>query len=129
MAEVKKVTLSSLIEKKMKLKENVNRKATGTLYIPSLDGEIEYEIYKSDVIDFKNTEGGEEAAEKAVNTLIYTMIKSPDLSDKELQKEFECVEPTDIVPLLFTEGERIDLMELALAKTGFKSGVVQEVKN
>lgn len=129
MTEHKKVTLASLIEKKMELKGNGNRKAVGTIFIPSLDGEIEYEIYKSDVLDFKNTEGGEEAAEKAVDTLIYTMVKTPDLSDKELQKELGCEEPTDIVSLIFTDGERIDLMGLALQKTGFESGVIKEVKN
>ena len=129
MTEPKKVTLDSLIKKKMELKENGNRKATGALYIPSLDGEIEYEVYKSDIVDFKNTDGGEEEAEKAVNTLIYTMIKSPDLRDKQLQKELGCDEPIDVVPLIFTEGERIDLMNLALEKTGFQAGVIKEVKN
>lgn len=129
MTERKKVTLESLIKKKMELKENGNRKATGTLYIPSLDGEIEYEVFKNDIIDFKNTTGDEEEAEKAVNNLIYTMIKSPDLRDKELQKELGCEEPIDIIPLIFTEGERIDLMNLALEKTGFQAGVVKEVKN
>lgn len=129
MTERKKVTLDSLIKKKMELKENGNRKATGALYIPSLDGEIEYEVYKSDIVDFKNTDGGEEEAEKAVNTLIYTMIKSPDLRDKQLQKELGCDEPIDVVPLIFTEGERIDLMNLALEKTGFQAGVIKEVKN
>lgn len=127
--ERKKVTLASLIEKKMKLKENINRKATGTLYIPSLDGDIEYEVYKSDVIDMKNGSKTAEEAERAAHTLIYTMIKSPDLSDKELQKELGCEEPTDIIPLIFTEGEQLDLLDVALIGTGMQKGVVEEVKN
>lgn len=127
--ERKKVTLETLIKRKMELKEKPNMKVSGTVFIPSLDGDIEYEVHKSDVIDFKDTEGGEAEAQTSINTLIYTMVKSPDLSDKELQKELGCVEPTDIVPLLFTEGEQIDLMNLALEKTGFKAGVVTEVKN
>lgn len=125
----KKVTLESLIKRKMELKEKPNMKASGTVFIPSLGGEIDYEISKNDVLDFKNTESGEEEAQIAVNTLIYTMVKSPDLSDKELQKELGCLEPTDIVPLMFTEGEQIDLMNLALEKTGFRAGVITEVKN
>lgn len=127
--ERKKVTLASLIEKKMELKENSNRKATGALYIPSLGGDIEYEVYKSDVLDFRNSDIDESTAQAALNTLLYTIIKSPDLSDKELQKELGCDEPTDIIPLLFTEGEQVDLMNLALEKTGFKTGVITEVKN
>lgn len=133
MTEIKnernKVTLASLIEKKMELKENGNRKAAGTVYIPSLDGDVEYEVYKSDVMDMRKGSKTEEEAEKAAHTLIYTMIKEPNLGDKELQKELGCIEPTDIIPLIFTEGEQLDLLDLALIGTGMQKGVVEEVKN
>lgn len=125
----KTVLLKDLIAKKMTLKENGNRKAEGKVYIPSLEGEVEYEVYKSDIIDFRESGSNEENAQAAVNNLIYTMIKSPNLADKELHKALEVDEPTDVVPLIFTEGEMIDLMNIALEKTGFKTGMVKEVKN
>ena len=37
--------------------------------------------------------------------IIYETFVSPNLKDKELQKEFECTEPTDIVNKIFKIGE------------------------
>jgi len=130
MAERKKVTLESLIKKKIELKGE--RKHEGALYIPSLDGDVEIEVLKSDVVDFLEVTNGkstEEEIEKAGHNLIYTIVKTPDLSDKALQKEFECVEPTDIVKYIFTDGEMLDIVDYAISSVGMRRGVVEEVKN
>lgn len=130
MAERKKVTLESLIKKKMELKSE--RKYKGDLYIPSLEGDIEIEVFKSDVVDFldvTNNTKDEKEAEKAGHNLIYTIVKSPDLTNKELQKEYECEEPTDIVKHIFTDGEMLDIVDYAINGVGMRRGVVEEVKN
>lgn len=130
MAERKKVTLDSLIKRKLELKGE--RKVEGTLYIPSLEGDVEIEVLKSDVVDFLEVTNGkstEEEIEKAGHNLIYTIVKTPNLGDKELQKAFECVEPTEIVKYIFTDGEMLDIVDYAISSVGMRRGVVEEVKN
>lgn len=130
MTERKKVTLDELIKRKAVLKGE--RKHEGALYIPSLEGDVEIEVLKSDVVDFLEVTNGkiiEEEVEKAGYNLIYTIVKTPNLADKQLQKEFECDEPTDIVKYIFTDGEMLDIVDYAINAVGMRRGVVEEVKN
>jgi len=130
MSERKKVTLESLIKRKIELKQE--RKYEGELFVPSLDGDIQVEVLKSDVVDFmesmKNSKT-EEDYENIAQTLIYSIVKTPDLTDKKLQKEFGCEEPTDIVKYVFTDAEQADILEFAVSAVGMSRGMVKEVKN
>lgn len=130
MNERKKVTLEELIKRKMELKQE--RKYEGTLHIPSLGGDVEIEVFKSDITDFLSVTKGvksEDEALKAAHNLIYSIVKTPNLADKELQKAYECEEPTDIVNYLFTDGEQEDILEFAIKVVGMSRGMVKEVKN
>jgi len=130
MTERKKVTLDDLIKRKIELKQE--RKYEGELFIPSLDGDIQIEVLKSDAIDFLESMKDaktEKEYEKIAQTLVYSVVKEPNLTDKKLQKEFECEEPTDIVGYIFTDAEQADIMEFALKAVGMSRGVVKEVKN
>lgn len=64
--------------------------------------------------------------------MILNCCVEPNLKDSQLQKEFGCGEPTDIVPLLFQVGEisRIPtlLMELAGFNQNLNHKVVSDVK-
>ena len=59
---------------------------------------------------------------------MYTIIKEPNLKDKELQKAYECTEPTDILEQIFTRGEIADISTFALEEAGFKRGTVKVVE-
>lgn len=65
--------------------------------------------------------------------LIYESVVEPDLKDKELQKAYGCVAPSDIVPLLFQTGEigsiAAALMKCAGYGKSIEARVHEEVKN
>lgn len=130
MTERKKVTLDDLIKRKIELKQE--RKYEGELFVPSLGGDIQIEVLKSDVVDFMESmkdSKQEEDYEKVAQNLIYSIVKTPNLTDKKLQKEFECEEPTDIVKYIFTDAEQADILEFAVSAVGMSRGMVKEVKN
>ena len=130
MTERKKVTLDDLIKRKIELKQE--RKYEGELFVPSLGGDIQIEVLKSDVVDFMESmkdSKSEEDYEKVAQNLIYSIVKEPNLTDKKLQKEFECEEPTDIVKFIFTDAEQADILEFAVSAVGMSRGMVKEVKN
>lgn len=65
--------------------------------------------------------------------IIYETFVSPNLKDKELQKEFECTEPTDIVNKIFKIGEIAFLSKAIMSSAGYgnelKFKVHDELKN
>lgn len=133
MAERKTVSLEKLIKEKLKLKLNDDRKVIKTLNIERLGGNILIEVIKSDVVDFVEVTNSEdvteEEAEAAGYNLIYTIVKEPNLKDKELQSAYECTEPSDIVPAIFTDGEMLDIIDFAIDAVGMRKGSVKMVEN
>ena len=63
--------------------------------------------------------------------LVYNVVVEPNLKDKNLLKEFGCVEPTDIVEKIFEAGEIMQISQVALELSGYNSGVkrVKDIKN
>lgn len=65
--------------------------------------------------------------------IIYETFVSPNLKDKELQKEFECTEPTDIVNKIFKIGEIAYIGRAIMECAGFNKEVKyklhEELKN
>lgn len=65
--------------------------------------------------------------------IIYETFVSPNLKDKELQKEFECTEPTDIVNKIFKIGEIAYIGRAIMECAGFNKDVKyklhEELKN
>ena len=65
--------------------------------------------------------------------IIYETFVSPNLKDKELQKEFECTEPTDIVNKIFKIGEIAYIGRAIMECAGFnryvKYKLHEELKN
>ncbi|MEG0258469.1 MAG: hypothetical protein RR595_05775 [Lysinibacillus sp.] len=133
MTERKTVKLEDLIKEKLRLKLDGDRKITQSLTIPRLEADIDIEVMKSDVTDFLDVahdkDSTDEISEAAGHNLIYTIVKEPNLRDKELQEAYECKEPTDIVPALFTDGEMLDIIDVAIDAVGMRKGTVQVVKN
>lgn len=131
MTEKKVLNLAELIKEKAKYKLGEETK-TAELKVDRLDAIITIEIPDTqlcmDALNAKDDETGK----KADDYLVYTIMQEPNLKDKELQKAYECAEPTDIVEMIFTRGEIADIATYALDEAGFKRGtvkVVEELKN
>lgn len=60
--------------------------------------------------------------------LIYTCCVEPALNDKELQDEFGCKEPIDIVDKLFMIGEISNIARILVEQAGFGDDYMRVVK-
>lgn len=132
MAERKVLKLADLIKEKMKYKLGEEARDV-QLNIPRLSADIIIEVPARELcMDVFSMASDEEKAKDADNYFVYSIVKEPNLKDKELQQAYECLEPTDIVPVIFTPGEIKDITELAFKEAGFETGtvkVVDDLKN
>ncbi|MFY0742156.1 hypothetical protein AB1K09_06440 [Solibacillus silvestris] len=127
MAEKKVLNLATLIKEKTKYKLGEETK-TAELKVDRLDAVITIEIPDTQLcMDALNAKDDDTGA-KSDDYLVYTIMTEPNLKDPELQKAYECVEPTDIVEMIFTRGEIADIAAYALDEAGFKRGTVKAVE-
>ena len=127
MAEKKVLSLATLIKEKAKFKLGEETK-TAELKVDRLDSLITIEIPDTQLcMDALNAKDDDTGA-KSDDYLVYTIMKEPNLKDPELQKAYECTEPTDIVEMIFTRGEIADIAAYALDAAGFKRGTVKAVE-
>lgn len=127
MAEKKVLSLAELIKEKAKYKLGEETK-TAELKVERLDAIVTIEIPDTQLcMDALNAKDDDTGA-KADDYLVYTIMQEPNLKDKELQKAYECVEPTDILEMIFTRGEIADISAFALDAAGFKRGTVKAVE-
>lgn len=63
--------------------------------------------------------------EKQDEYLILNMVVEPDLRDTQLQKTYECLEPTDIVGRLFDGGEIVAISKAIMKTAGYNSEELQ----
>lgn len=127
MAEKKVLNLATLIKEKAKYKLGEETK-TAELKVDRLDAIITIEIPDTQLcMDALNAKDDDTGA-KSDDYLVYTIMKEPNLKDPELQKAYECEEPTDIVEMIFTRGEIADIAAYALDAAGFKRGTVKAVE-
>lgn len=127
----KKLTITELLAQKDRLKKKKQR--TLTLHIDSLDAEI--------VIQEPNRAlalEGMEMAQDSVRSdladpyIVYHCVTEPNLKDPEVQKAFGCVEPTDIVEMIFRPGEIAAISGHAMQLAGYGQGVKkveEDIKN
>jgi hypothetical protein len=120
-----KLTLKDLISKKEQVLNG--KKKTADLYIKSLDSIITIEKPTIEtVIDASKIDTGAESDKY----LVYHCIVEPNLKDKELQKAYGCVEPTEILKI-FEDGEISSIAKecMNLAGYGGSVSVVNDLKN
>lgn len=126
-----KLTIQDLIKNKDKNK--AKNSGETTVKIERLGATVTFENPdKSLCLDVLEMARNQETTDKADQFLIYSVMKEPNLKDPELQKAYECVEPTDIVDEIFEIGEISEIAMLALEKGGVKRGtitVVEDLKN
>lgn len=126
-----KLTLLQLIKEKEKYE--VKQGVKEELYIERLDATIVFEkpdralaIESLELSQDKDSESG-----AADIHLIYNSVVEPNLKDPELQKAFECVEPTDVIIKIFEAGEIPAIAQEIMKSAGFGSHIkkVEQVKN
>ena len=119
-----KLTLAELLRRKEQMQESKKVKKTQDLYIKSIDATITIEEPTGALCrDANDMEPGE-----GDKYMCYECIVEPNLKDAEVQKQFGCTNPMDIVDVIFAPGEipqiAIECMKLA----GYMGGV-EAVKN
>ncbi|SCY30339.1 phage tail assembly chaperone [Lysinibacillus fusiformis] len=126
------LSVEELIKQKAKYKMD-DATIKKKLFIKRLNASIEIEVTKGDVTDFleitNKKDVTEKEAEAAGFNLVYSIVREPNLRDKELQTAFECNEPTDIVEKIFSDGEMLDIVDVAIDLTGFRKGTVSLVED
>lgn len=127
----KKLTIQELMAQKETLKKKKHR--TETLYIESLDAEIVIqEPSRALALEAIEMASDDTRSDKADAHVVYNCVIEPNLKDASLQKEFGCVEPTDIVDMIFRPGEIAAISGHALQLSGYGKGVTKvdkELKN
>ncbi len=119
-----KLTLAELLRRKEQMLESKEKKKTRDLYVKSIDAVITVEEPSGALCrDANDMEPGE-----GDKYMCYECIVEPNLKDAEVQKQFGCTNPMDIVDVIFAPGEipqiAIECMKLA----GYMGGV-EAVKN
>lgn len=119
-----KLTLAELLRRKEQMLESKKTKKTLDLYVKSIDATITIEEPTGALCrDANDMEPGE-----GDKYMCYECIVEPNLKDAEVQKQFGCTNPMDIVDVIFAPGEipqiTIECMKLA----GYMGGV-ETVKN
>lgn len=126
-----KITVAKLLEKKEKLKNKKPKRQT--LFIASLDGEIVIQQpQKSVALEALAMAQDIEREDQADPYLVYNCVIEPNLKDPTLQQEYGCVEPMDIVEMIFDPGEVATIGGFALKLAGYGNGVKavdNEIKN
>jgi len=125
----KKLTITDLLKEKEKYQ--VKEGVTEDLFISRMGASVTLEKPNRslciEALSMKD-ENGETDGDVF---LVYNTIIEPNLKDSELQKEFGCVEPTDIVEKIFEPGEIVGISGRALELAGYGDSVssVDDLKN
>lgn len=127
---MKKLTVTELLKQKEKyqVKDDVKEE----LYIERLEATITVKKpNRSLCLEVMQMSQDDNQATKADVFLVYNIVVEPNLKDAQLQKEFGCVEPTDIVEKIFEAGEVAHISQEGLDLAGFAKGVtkVKDLKN
>lgn len=121
----KVVSIQDLIKNKEKIQARKNK--LYDLEIPDFGTVTIKQPTISLIMEAHNMEGNSD------QYIIYETFVSPNLKDKELQKEFECTEPTDIVNKIFKIGEIVYIGRAIMECAGFNKDVKyklhEELKN
>lgn len=120
-----KITLQELIRRKEQMLESKKKPKTASLYIKSLDGTITIESPTAALArDAQEMDNGDAY-------MVYSCVTEPCLKSKELQTEFGCVDPMEIVEKIFDAGEIPQIAVECLKLAGYVDGVkvVNDIKN
>ncbi len=125
-----KITVKNLLAQKEQLKNK--KEVKEDLYIDSLGGDITVKEPSSElcVESFEMAQTGDSS--RADAHIVYNCVIEPTLKDEELQKEYACVEPSDIVKMIFKPGEIAAISGHCMTMAGYGTGlkkVDKQIKN
>ncbi|WP_025114165.1 phage tail assembly chaperone [Lysinibacillus fusiformis] len=126
--EIKRLSVTDLMKEKEKyqVKDNV----TEPVLVDRLGVEVVLrKPEKSLCVDTMKMGRDENNDTDADEYMVYNTMVEPNLKDKELQKEFGCTLPTDIVSKIFEPGEIAQLSDVAFELAGYKKGGIKAIKN
>ncbi|MCR4719697.1 MAG: hypothetical protein K5768_08735 [Firmicutes bacterium] len=123
MSNATKITLKELMARKAQMLESKKTRKTKELYVSSLDGTITITEPSREII---LEASGMEDNKGDVYT-VYQCVTEPNLKDRELQKEFECVEPMEIVEKVFSAGEITNIALKCIELAGYGQDSVKEL--
>lgn len=126
--EAKRLSVADLMKEKEKYQ--VKDDVTESVIVERLNAEVVIrKPEKSLCVDTMKMARDENNDTDADEYMVYNTVVEPNLKDKELQKEFGCKLPTDIVAKIFEPGEIAQLSEVAFELAGYKKGGVKAIKN
>jgi hypothetical protein len=120
-----KITVADLIKNAEAIQKEKKQAKTKDLYVRGLDGAITITQPTDEVIE----DALELPGKDGDRYLLYHSIVEPNLKDKDLQAAYQCKDPLDIVPALFTQSEIRAIALAALDLAGYGDGRVEEIKN
>ncbi|MED3549958.1 phage tail assembly chaperone [Cytobacillus praedii] len=126
----KKLTVTDMLKNKEKYQ--VKDDVTEELSIQRLDASITIrKPERSLCLDALQMAYDDNQQGKADPFMVYNIVVEPNLKDSQLQKEFGCIEPTDIVEKIFEPGEISAIAQIGMQLAGYKNGVerVKDIKN
>ena len=117
-----KLTLAELLRRKEQMLESKETKKTLDLYVKSIDAVITVEEPSGALCrDANDMEPGE-----GDKYMCYECIVEPNLKDAEVQKQFGCTNPMDIVDVIFAPGEIPQIAIECMKLSGYMGGVEAE---
>lgn len=126
--EIKRLSVTDLMKEKEKYK--VKDDVTEAVLVERLGVEVVLrKPEKSLCVDTMKMGRDENNDTDADEYMVYNTMVEPNLKDQELQKEFGCTLPTDIVSKIFEPGEIAQLSDVAFELAGYKKGGVKAIKN
>lgn len=128
--EIKKLTVTDLMKEKEKYQ--IKAEVTEELFIERLGASIVIrKPERSLCIESLQMVNNDSLVSKADPYMVYNTVVEPNLKDPQLQKEFECVEPYDIVEKIFETGEISFIAQNAMNLAGYGSNNarVKDLKN
>jgi len=126
--ETKRLSVADLMKEKEKYQ--VKDDVTESVIVERLNAEVVIrKPEKSLCVDTMKMARDENNDTDADEYMVYNTVVEPNLKDKDLQKEFGCKLPTDIVAKIFEPGEIAQLSEVAFELAGYKKGGVKAIKN
>jgi hypothetical protein len=126
----RKLTLTDLMKDKEKYQ--VKDDVTAEVYIPRLDANVTLrKPERSLCVETIQMTQDDNLVDQADPYLVYNIMVEPNLKDKELQKAYGCVEPTDIVGKIFETGEIPSIAQVGLELAGYDKSIkrVKDLKN
>jgi hypothetical protein len=125
----KQITLKEILAKKEELKNKKPKR--DSVFIKSLGGDIVVQEPSGSLCQ-EVIGMAQDRNEMSDKHMVYNCVIEPNLKDKELQKEFGCVEPTDIVDFIFKSGEIAAISSYCIEMAGYGKGlkkVDKDIKN